>query len=199
MKNRHQAQPENLDPAQQPDGPVSGAEAETAAGQTPVNEQDGIVTSDETSERLSKAEDELKELSDRHMRLMAEYDNFRRRTQKEREALYTDSVVTVVKEWLPVVDNLDRAEQAALAAHGESAKRIAEGVLMILKQAGETLKRLNVSEIDCLGKPFDPNLADAVLHVEDDSVGPSTVIEVLQKGYVRDERVIRHCIVKVAN
>ncbi len=173
--------------AEQPD-----AEAKTDA----VSEE---TVKAELEERLDKAQADFKELSDRYMRLMAEYDNYRKRTVKEREALYADSVIAVVKEWLPVIDNLDRAEQAALQAQGEEARPIAEGVLLILKQASEALTRLGVREIDCLGKPFDPNQCDAVLHVEDESAQPSTVVEVLQKGYMRDDRVIRHSMVKVAN
>ena len=203
-KNKHQEQADDAErlARQLAEADVSG-ETDQAADQSGENSEspapEGQMPGDDTADRLARSEAEFKELSDRYLRLMAEYDNFRRRTQKEREALYTDSVVAVVKEWLPVIDNLDRAEQAALAAEGESARRVADGVLLILKQAGETLARLNVKEIDCLGQPFDPNLSDAVMHVEDESVGPSTVVEVLQKGFIRDDRVIRHSMVKVAN
>ncbi len=173
---------------------ASGAEEnEAAAGTEQAAETNAL------NDRLSKAEDDLKTLSDRYLRLMAEYENYRKRSQKEREALYLDSVATVVKEWLPVIDNLARAEKAALAVEGESAASIAEGITLVLRQANEAMERLNVREIDCLGEPFDPKIADAVLHVDDDSVGPSTVVEVLQKGYACGERVIRHCVVKVAN
>ena len=168
----------------------------------PEREEAAATTDDakgKLEERLAKSESDFKELSDRFIRLMAEYDNYRKRSQKEREALYADSVIAVVKEWLPVIDNLDRAQQAALAAQVEDAKPIADGVVLILKQVSETLARLGVREIDCLGKPFDPNLCDAVMHVEDDSADASSVVEILQKGYIRDDRVIRHSIVKVAN
>ena len=204
-KNRHQEQADDAERiARQQE---SEPDSETLAGSQPAVDERSAATEGQTETaavseleaRLVKSEADFKELTDRYLRLMAEYDNFRRRTQKEREALYADSVVSVVKEWLPVIDNLDRAEQAALAAEGESARRIADGVLLILKQASETLNRLSVQEIDCLGKTFDPGISDAVMHVEDDSVGPSTVVEVLQKGYRRDERVIRHSMVKVAN
>jgi molecular chaperone GrpE len=203
-RSKHQETPENADPATkkakgQADDQSVQTSAEQGSDQSSDQTREEMVETDMSAEKLTKCEADMKELADRFLRLMAEYDNFRRRTQKEREALYSDSIATVVKEWLPVIDNLDRAEQAALAAEGESAKSIAEGVLLILKQAEDAMTRLNVREIDCLGKPFDPNLAEAVLHVEDDSVGPLTVVQILQKGYVRDDRVIRHCIVKVAN
>ncbi|NLC83521.1 MAG: nucleotide exchange factor GrpE [Ruminococcaceae bacterium] len=166
---------------------------ETAAGEQ-LPEDISTLT-----ERLAKTETDLKTLSDRYLRLMAEYDNYRKRSQKEREALYLDSVATVVKEWLPVIDNLARAEKSALEVEGEGATSIAEGITMVLRQANDAMERLNVHEIACLGQPFDPQMADAVMHVEDDSVGPSTVVEILQKGYACGDRVIRHCVVKVAN
>jgi molecular chaperone GrpE len=130
---------------------------------------------------------------------MAEYDNFRRRSQKEKEALYGDCVAQVVKEWLPVVDNLDRASLAAEAYAGDEARKVADGVAMIRKMTDDILERLGVAVIPCCGQPFDPNLHDAVLHIEDDTVGASTVVEELQKGYRRDDRIIRHSVVKVAN
>jgi len=148
---------------------------------------------------LAAREQELADLSEKYLRLAAEYDNYRRRTQKEKESLYTDSITAVVKEWLPVLDSLDRAVQTVASVKDESVKVIAEGVELIQKQAVEAMARLNVSEIDCLGKPFDPNLAEAVIHIEDDSVEASTVVEVLQKGYTRGDKVIRHSLVKVAN
>lgn len=203
-KNRHEEQAHDAEQAARRQVELesrleAGTADQQADGESAGQPASDIVAANETIERLAKSEADCKELSDRYLRLMAEYDNFRRRSQKEREGVYGDSVVAVVKEWLLVVDNLERAEQAALAADGESARKIADGVLLVLKQAGETLSRLGVKEIDCLGQPFDPNLADAVIHVEDESAEPSTVVEILQKGYIRDDRVIRHCMVKVAN
>lgn len=201
-------------------GQASAGQTETAGQEGAASQQAGAAASDaasaagngatqdtaagngaESSEKseLAKAREDYRILTDRYLRLMAEYDNFRKRSQKEREALYLDSVAAVVKEWLPVIDNLDRAGQAAQTAEGESARRIADGVTMILKQANDAMVRLNVQPIDCLGEPFDPQQAEAVMHVEDDTVGPSTVVEILQKGYRCGDRVIRHCMVKVAN
>ena len=150
-------------------------------------------------ENLAVREQELAELSEKYLRLAAEYDNFRRRTQKEKESLYTDSITAVVKEWLPVLDSLDRAVQTVAAVNDDSVKVIADGVELIKKQAVDAMARLNVSEIDCLGKTFDPNLSEAVMHIEDDAVESSTVVEVFQKGYTRGDKVIRHSLVKVAN
>ncbi|MGI6297837.1 MAG: nucleotide exchange factor GrpE [Saccharofermentanales bacterium] len=189
------------DPKTENDGKseaVNTAE-ETAAGTETAAEEQSPEDISALTERLAKTETDLKTLSDRYLRLMAEYDNYRKRSQKEREALYLDSVATVVKEWLPVIDNLARAEKSALEVEGEGAASIAEGITMVLRQANEAMERLNVHEIACLGQTFDPQIADAVMHVEDDSVGPSTVVEILQKGYACGDRVIRHCVVKVAN
>ncbi|MDD2534283.1 MAG: nucleotide exchange factor GrpE [Eubacteriales bacterium] len=144
-------------------------------------------------------EKELAEVSDKYLRLAAEYDNFRRRSQKEKETLYTDSVALVIKEWLPVLDSLDRASQTVTSLTTDDIRPVAAGIELIQKQASEAMGRLGVNEIACLGQTFDPNLEEAVMHIEDDSIGASTVIEVFQKGYTRGERVIRHALVKVAN
>lgn len=150
-------------------------------------------------ENLAAREQELAEVSDKYLRLAAEYDNFRRRSQKEKENLYTDSVALVIKEWLPVLDSLDIAAKTLANLETDANRSVVSGIELIQKQALEAMARLNVSEIACLGQSFDPNLAEAVMHVEDDSVGASTVIEVFQKGYMRGDRVIRHSLVKVAN
>ena len=150
-------------------------------------------------ENLAIVEKELADVSDKYLRLAAEYDNFRRRSQKEKETLYTDSVALVIKEWLPVLDSLDRAAQTVTNLASEENKAVASGIELIQKQAIEAMTRLGVSEIACLGQTFDPNIAEAVMHVEDDTAAASTVIEVFQKGYTRGDRVIRHALVKVAN
>lgn len=187
---------ENLDVICPDDAAKTAADPDVDAG------QEEETTADPTRkyiDQLEAREKDFAELSDKYLRLAAEYDNFRRRTQKEKEVLYNDSVSTVVKEWLPVLDNLDRAAQAAALVQSEDVKKIIEGLSMVQKQAQEAMERLGVCEIDCEGKPFDPAMHNAVMHVEDDSVGASTVLEVLQKGYSRDDRVIRHSLVKVAN
>lgn len=138
-------------------------------------------------------------LSDKYLRLMAEYDNFRRRSQKEKEALYGESIALVIKEWLPVLDSIDLADLAAGQYTNEDARMIAAGLAKIQKQVDEVLERLGVQEIASCGQPFDPNMHEAVMHVQDDAVGASTVVDVFQKGYRRDDRIIRHSVVKVAN
>ncbi|MGI6545228.1 MAG: nucleotide exchange factor GrpE [Fastidiosipilaceae bacterium] len=143
---------------------------------------------------------ELCQLSDKHMRLMAEYDNFRRRTRQEKEALYADSVIDVVTDWLPVIDNLERALAAAgQVEENDVIAQFRQGVEMVLKQACDTLNKEGVKKIEALGQTFDPNLHSAVLHIDDEAYGEQEIVEELETGYIRGDRVIRHSIVKVAN
>ena len=147
----------------------------------------------EAEKKLQEKDAELAELNDKHLRLAAEYDNFRRRTAQERSRIYDDAYAEALAALFPVVDNLERAAQYS---DGES---VAKGVAMILKSVEDTLGKLGVTEIEALGKPFDPLLHNAVLHVEDDTKGESEVVEVLQKGYQKGERILRYAMVKVAN
>ena len=130
---------------------------------------------------------------DKYLRLAAEYDNFRRRSAKERENLYADVYAEALAVFLPVIDNLERAAQFS---DGES---VAKGVAMTLKGISDTLERLGITEIEAAGQPFDPEVHNAVLHVEDETLGESVVAEVLQKGYRKGDRVLRYAMVKVAN
>ena len=147
----------------------------------------------EAQKRIAEQEAALAEQNDKYLRLAAEYDNFRRRTAQERDRIYDDAYAEALSALFPVVDNLERAAQYS---DGES---VAKGVAMILRSVEETLAKLGVTEIEAAGKPFDPNLHNAVLHVEDESFGESEIVEVLQKGYKKGERVLRYAMVKVAN
>ena len=147
----------------------------------------------EAQKRIAEQEAALAEQNDKYLRLAAEYDNFRRRTAQERDRIYDDAYAEALSALFPVVDNLERAAQYS---DGES---VAKGVAMILRSVEETLGKLGVTEIEAQGKTFDPNLHNAVLHVEDESFGECEVVEVLQKGYKKGERVLRYAMVKVAN
>ena len=154
--------------------------------------------SEETEEDASAAE--LAELKDRYMRLLAEYDNFRRRTQKEKEEIYSAAVAEVVKEWLPLVDDIERAVASSENMDESSVEKVAEGIRLIGKQAGNVLGKLGVEEIEGKeGEAFDPNLHEAVMHVEDEAFGEQQIAQVFQKGYTCKGKVIRHTVVKVAN
>lgn len=158
------------------------------------NGKDG---SDNSKELLEKKEAENQELTDRLQRLAAEYDNFRKRTVKEKERIYCDAVSDVAGMFLPVVDNLQRAIDAAEKDEGQGLK---EGVNLVYKQIMDVLDKLDIKPIEAIGAPFDPEIHNAVMHVEDDSLDSNIVVEEFQKGYIyKDEIVIRHSVVKVAN
>ena len=140
---------------------------------------------------LETAKAELADMNDKYVRMLAEYDNFRRRSQKEREELYADAYIDAVSEMLPIIDNLE------LATKYGDAESVAKGVQMILKSSGDIFEKLGIKEID--SKTFDPNFHNAVMHVEDEAYGEGEIVEVLQKGYIKGEKVIRYAMVKVAN
>lgn len=142
------------------------------------------------NEKLKK---ELAETSDKYLRMLAEYDNFRRRTQKEKEGIYADAYESALSAVLPVADNLERA---ALCTDGES---LSDGVKMIIKQFSEALGKLGVEAYGARGDTFDPVVHNAVMQIEDEELGENTVAEVLQKGYKKGDRILRHAVVKVAN
>ncbi|MBR7184663.1 MAG: nucleotide exchange factor GrpE [Clostridia bacterium] len=147
----------------------------------------------EANKKLEEAQSALAAETDKYMHMIAEYDNFRRRTAKEREGLYADAYADLLTKILPVLDNLERAAQYNDAA------TVAQGVSMTCKSFIEVLTGMGITEIEALGKPFDPNLHNAVMHIDDAQYGESEVVEVLQKGYIRGDRVLRYAMVKVAN
>ena len=140
------------------------------------------------------AVDEMAVLNDKYLRVCAEYDNFRRRSQKEREALYGDVRCDVITKFLPVYDNLERALKQPTE---DEAYR--KGVEMIMTQFTTTLEKLGVEPIECLGQTFDPNLHNAVMHVDDEEKGENEIVEEFQKGFKMGDRVIRFSMVQVAN
>ena len=147
----------------------------------------------ELKEMVLSNEKEIAELNDKYLRLYAEYDNFRRRSAKERENVYFDAKSDTLKNVLPILDNMERATTFT------DADKILEGMNLILKSFNESFSKMDVKEIEALGKTFDPNLHYAVMHIEDESYGESEVVEVLQKGYICGDKVIRYAMVKVAN
>ena len=138
--------------------------------------------------------DELATLNDKYLRLCAEYDNFRKRSQKEKDALSGDIKASTLQAFLPVYDNLVRA--LAQPTEDEAYKK---GVEMIMSQFEATMQKLGITEMDCLGKKFDPAFHNAVMHVEDEEKGENEIVEVFQKGFMIGDKVIRFAMVKVAN
>ena len=153
--------------------------------------------------RLKKAEAEIEKLKaelaeeqEKYMRLYAEYDNFRRRSAKEREGIYADAYSDALVQILPIIDNLERATQYG---KDDPDSPMAKGIELTVKSCVEALNKMGVFEIEALGKPFDPNFHNAVMHVEDDSYGENEIVEVFMKGYVKGDKVLRFSMVKVAN
>lgn len=151
------------------------------------------------NEALAKALEAEKaradEADDKYMRLAAEYDNFRKRSQKEKEAIYGDAIADAIKGIIPIIDNLQYAQKYQ---NGDREK-FAEGVELILGQLPETLSKMNIKMFGAAGEQFNPEIHNAVFHIEDESYGENEIAEVLQVGYMLGEKVIRYAMVKVAN
>lgn len=144
--------------------------------------------------KKDKSEQKVEELTDRLKRTMAEFDNFRKRTEKEKSSMYIIGAKEIVEKILPVVDNFERG-----LAQAPEDDPFAEGMKMIYKQMMTAFDEMGVKPIEAVGKEFDPNLHNAVMHVEDESVGENIVVEDFQKGYTYKDFVVRHSMVKVAN
>ena len=180
------------------------ASAEEAVSENEEAEETAEETSetDESAEAEEAAEDSGKqdELEKRYMSLYAEYDNYRKRTQKEKESLYADAVADVTKEFLAVIDSIGRAVETAKSADENSIDKVVEGIELLGRQAGDILTKIGVEEIKAeRGEKFDPNLHEAVMHVEDDDLGEQEIAMVFTKGYLYKGKVIRHAVVQVAN
>lgn len=173
-------------------------EAEEIKEETAAEEAEEIKEEAEEKTKEQELEEKLREQTDKYMRLYAEFDNFQKRSQREKDARYADAVIDTVAAILPIGDNLERALQTEVQS--EDAVKFKEGVEMVMKQFTESLEKLGVSDIKALGEQFDPNIHNAVMHIEDETTDDNTVVEEFMKGYkYKDDRVIRHSMVKVAN
>lgn len=172
---------------------AEGKKPEEKPSDKKEDKKEGKAAEEKKEEQSSPAE-ELKGANDRYLRLLAEYDNYRKRSQKEKDGLYADIKSDTVAKFLPVYDNLVRA--LAQSTEDEAYRR---GVEMIMAQFNTTLEKLGATRIDCLGQKFDPSLHNAVMHVEDEEKGENEIVEVFQEGFMMGEKVIRFAMVKVAN
>ena len=162
---------------------------------TAVSESEEVSeTTEEATAEKNPLEAELAAEHDRYLRMLAEYDNFRKRSQKERESIYSDVRADTVSRFLPVYDNLLRAVQQA--TDDEAYLR---GVEMILNQMKEIMTKLGVTEIEAVGKSFNPDLHNAVMHVEDENYGEGEIVQEFEKGFLLGDKVIRFSMVQVAN
>ena len=151
-----------------------------------------------TREQMEAAElaaKQLESVKDQFVRLTAEYDNYRKRTAKEKDGLYQDAKADTIREFLAVYDNLERA----VATEGDEDSPHKKGLEMIFHQYQEILKKLGVTEIEAQGAPFDPEKHNAVMHIDDENFGENVVSQVFQAGFMLGDKVIRHAIVQVAN
>lgn len=189
---------------QEPD--TSGQESEAGAGEDgtePDKECAGESDSkgkkgfSAKKKKKDKKDEQIEELTDRLKRTMAEFDNFRKRTEKEKSAMYEIGARDIIEKILPIVDNFERG--LATVSEEEAKSAFAEGMDKIYKQLLKTLEDAGVTPIDAVGKPFDPDFHNAVMHVDDESLGENIVAEEFQKGYLYRDSVVRHSMVKVAN
>ena len=148
---------------------------------------------DALKEEIEALKTEIKEKDDKYLRMAAEYDNFRRRSREERAAAYDDAVADTVLELLPIIDNLERA------AAFDDGEKVKEGLVLTAKTVGGVLEKLKIESVGTPGETFDPNLHNAVMHVDDESFGENEVVEVFMKGYAKGDKVLRYSMVKVAN
>jgi len=168
---------------------------ETAAKECEEIKEEAAQAEESTvEEAVPELDPALAQLNDKYLRICAEYDNFRKRSQKEKEALYTDVKAETLKAFLPVYDNLLRA----LAQPTEDTA-YAKGVEMIMAQFNTTMEKLGVEKIESLGQTFDPTYHNAVMHVDDEEKSENEIVEVFQEGFRAGDKVIRFAMVKVAN
>ena len=167
---------------------------ETAEEREETSQEIPETDNEPAAESVPSPAAEKAEANDKYLRLMAEFDNYKKRSARERENIYTDIRVDTVTKFLPVYDNLERALNAETA--DEAYKK---GVEMTFQQLLDVFKKLGVEEIAAEGQPFDPNFHNAVMHVEDESVGENMIVQELQKGFRLGDKVIRFSMVKVAN
>ena len=164
------------------------------------NKVEEEIIEDEVIEEASETEalnEEILQLRDKLLRQTAEFENFRKRTAKEKESLFMDGQADCAAAFLPLVDNLERFYAATKEEAEDSPMR--QGIEKVLKQLGDILKALSVTEIPALGEKFDPEVHNAVMHIEDETVDDATIVEEFQKGYKFGDKVLRFSMVKVAN
>ncbi len=195
------AQPEEEDPQEDAVSETAGKTAEEeGAGDAPEEEAGGKAKEEKKGffqKKKDKKDEQIEELTDRLKRTMAEFDNFRKRTEKEKASMYEFGARDIIEKILPVVDNFERG--LSVISDEEAKTAFAEGMDKIYRQLLKTLEDAGVKPIEAVGKPFDPDFHNAVMHVDDESAGENIVVEEFQKGYLYRDSVVRHSMVKVAN
>ena len=189
------AQAESQEAAEEKDG--DSEDRDSKEGGTGEPEEKAAGKKGFFKKKKDPRDEKIEELTDRVKRQMAEFDNFRKRTEKEKSAMYEMGAKDIIERILPVVDNFERG--LASVPEDEKESSFVQGMEMIYKQFQKTLEDAGVKAIEAVGKEFDPSFHNAVMHVEDESLGENVVAEELQKGYMYRDSVVRHSMVKVAN
>ncbi len=166
----------------------------TAISETDTNSNNNVDNKTETADALSKATEEIKDLEDRFKRMLAEFENYKKRTQKEKESIYGMVTGDVLTTMLPIMDNLEKAAEAKTED-----TQYQEGVKLVSRQFAEALKSLGLEEIESVGKRFDPQFHEAVSHIEDETKGEQEIVQEYRKGYKIGNKVVRYSMVIVAN
>ena len=173
---------------------------EAKAEEAEAKESEADEEDDDEDELPADNAEAVSDLEARYMSLYAEYDNYRKRTQKEKDNLYADAIASVTKDFLTLIDNLDRATEGAKKSDENSLDKVIQGMELVGRQAQDTLKKIGVEEIPAeRGTKFDPNLHEAMMHIDDEELGEQEIAMVFAKGYKYKDRVIRHAQVQVAN
>ena len=178
-----------------PSDEASDEKANESSEESSKEEKEGKKPFKKKEKKKDKRDEQIEQLTDRVTRQMAEFENFRRRTDQEKAQMFGNGQKAIVEKILPVVDNFERG----LATVEEGADPFADGMLMIYKQLLTTLEEIGVKPIEAVGQEFNPDFHNAVMHVDDEEVGENIVVEEFQKGYMMNDSVVRHSMVKVAN
>jgi len=197
MSEETKKTPEAEPPDKQPAGAGGAAAApkEQPKKEAKKDKKNTVTFTREEAEKLERLAAEFADTKDKYVRLLAEYDNYRKRTAKEKEGVYGAAKAETALPFLAIYDNLERA----LKSDEDSDSPHKKGMEMIFSQLKEILEKLGVTEMEAEGKPFDPERHNAVMHVEDETLGENVVAEVFQKGFMIGDRVLRFAVVKVAN
>lgn len=197
-KNPVSEEPQEPAPQEAPEPAETAAKPEETTEKSGKGKKKKEKTYTLTREQMEAAElaaKQLESVKDQFVRLTAEYDNYRKRTAKEKDSIYQDAKADTIRAFLAVYDNLERA----VATEGDEDSPHKKGLEMIFQQYKEILGKLDVTEIPALGQPFDPEKHNAVMHVDDETLGENVVAQVFQAGFLMGDKVIRHAIVQVAN
>ena len=199
MSEESKQVPEEETPAEQTapeqEAPKAEEKAEGKPKKEPKKKEKTYTLTREQMEAAELAAKQLEAVKDQFVRLTAEYDNYRKRTAKEKDSIYQDAKIDTIKEFLAVYDNLERA----MATEGGEDSPHKKGLEMIYNQYKSILEKLGVTEIEAQGQPFDPEKMNAVMHIDDDSLGENVVADVFQAGFMLGDKVLRFATVRVAN